>query len=78
MDRITDIVAEDALTPEQRAERGSHVGCIAGALSFSEFEAGLRDPGVTQRLAELGATPARAGEATPAALQAWTRSESAR
>ena len=32
---ITDIVAEDALTPEQRAERGSYVGCIAGALSFS-------------------------------------------
>ena len=44
---ITDIVAEDALTPEQRAERGSYVGCIAGALSFSEFEAGLRDAGLT-------------------------------
>ena len=44
---ITDIVAEDALTPEQRAERGSYVGCIAGALSFGEFEAGLRDAGLT-------------------------------
>ena len=44
---ITDIVAEDALTPEQRAERGSFVGCIAGALSFSEFEAGLREVGLT-------------------------------
>jgi SAM-dependent methyltransferase len=44
---ITDIVAEDALTPEQRAERGSYVGCIAGALSFSEFEAGLREVGLT-------------------------------
>jgi arsenite methyltransferase len=44
---ITDIVAEDALTPEQRAERGSYVGCIAGALSFSEFEAGLRQVGLT-------------------------------
>jgi arsenite methyltransferase len=43
---ITDIVAEDALTPEQRAERGSHVGCIAGALSFSEFESGLREVGL--------------------------------
>jgi arsenite methyltransferase len=43
---ITDIVAEDALTPEQRAERGSYVGCIAGALSFSEFESGLREVGL--------------------------------
>jgi len=45
---ITDIVAEDALTPEQRAEGGSYVGCIAGALSFSEFEAGLREVGLTE------------------------------
>ena len=44
---ITDIVAEDSLTPEQRAERGNYVGCIAGALSFSEFEAGLREVGLT-------------------------------
>ena len=44
---ITDIVAEDSLTPEQRAERGSWVGCIAGALSFSEFESGLRDAGLS-------------------------------
>jgi SAM-dependent methyltransferase len=42
---ISDVVADDALTPEQRAERGSYVGCIAGALSFSEFEAGLRAAG---------------------------------
>lgn len=44
---ITDIVAEDALTPQQRAERGNYAGCIAGALSFSEFEAGLREVGLT-------------------------------
>src|SRR5688500_7628258 len=31
---VTDIVAEDSLTPEQRAKRGSYVGYIAGALSF--------------------------------------------
>ena len=43
---ITDIVAEDTLSPEQRAERGSYVGCIAGALSFAEFEAGLRAVGL--------------------------------
>jgi arsenite methyltransferase len=38
---ISDIVAEDQLSPEERAERGSYVGCIAGALSRSEYEAGL-------------------------------------
>ena len=42
---ISDIVAEDHLTPEQRAERGSYVGCIAGALSKSEYEAGLEAAG---------------------------------
>jgi arsenite methyltransferase len=42
---ISDVVADDSLTPEQRGERGSYVGCIAGALSFSEFEAGLRAAG---------------------------------
>ena len=50
---ISDIVAEDALSPAQRAERGSYVGCIAGALSFSEFESGLRDAG----LADISLTP---------------------
>jgi SAM-dependent methyltransferase len=50
---ITDIVADDALTPEQRAERGSWAGCIAGALSFSELEAGLRQAG----LADVSLTP---------------------
>ena len=44
---ITDIVADDALSPDERAERGSYVGCLAGALSFGEFEAGLRDAGLT-------------------------------
>jgi arsenite methyltransferase len=43
---ITDIVADDDLTPEQRAERGSYVGCIAGALSFREFESGMRNVGL--------------------------------
>ena len=50
---ISDIVAEDTLAPEQRAERGSYVGCIAGALSFAEFESGLRDAG----LADISLTP---------------------
>ncbi len=42
---ISDIVAEDRLSPEQRAERRSHVGCIAGALSESEYVAGLEAAG---------------------------------
>src|SRR6187200_3375847 len=42
---ISDVVAEDRLTPEQRAERGSYVGCIAGALSKGEYEAGLEAAG---------------------------------
>jgi hypothetical protein len=44
---ISDIVADDDLTVEQRAERGSHVGCIAGALSFAEFRDGLEAVGFT-------------------------------
>jgi arsenite methyltransferase len=42
---ISDVVARDGLTPDQRAERGSYVGCIAGALSFEEYEQGLRRVG---------------------------------
>jgi arsenite methyltransferase len=42
---ISDVVAEDRLEPDQRAERGSYVGCIAGALSTSEYTDGLRAAG---------------------------------
>ncbi len=45
---ISDIVAEDHLSPEQRSERGSFVGCIAGALSKGEYEAGLEGAGFEQ------------------------------
>ena len=38
---ISDVVAEDHLSPADRAERGSYVGCIAGALSRSEYRDGL-------------------------------------
>ena len=44
---VSDIVADDLLTPDQRAERGSYVGCIAGALSFREFRTGLQAVGLT-------------------------------
>jgi len=42
---ISDVVAEDRLEPDQRAERGSYIGCIAGALSTSEYTDGLRAAG---------------------------------
>ena len=42
---VSDVVAEDRLTPAERAERGSYVGCIAGALSKGEYEAGLEAVG---------------------------------
>ncbi len=35
---VSDVVAEDRLTPEERAERGCFVGCIAGALAKTEYE----------------------------------------
>ena len=42
---ISDVVAEDRLSPAERAERGSYVGCIAGALSKTEYEVGLEAAG---------------------------------
>jgi len=44
---ISDVVAEDDLSPADRAERGSYVGCIAGALSRSEYLDGLTAAGFT-------------------------------
>ncbi|MFJ1598236.1 arsenite methyltransferase [Streptomyces sp. NPDC088261] len=44
---ISDVVAADELTPVQRAERGDYVGCVAGALSFTEYGAGLEAAGFT-------------------------------
>ena len=54
---ISDVVAEDRLSAEERAERGSYVGCIAGALSKGEYEAGLEAAGfeeVTRRVHARG------------------------
>ena len=50
---ITDVVADDELTVQDRAARGSHVGCIAGALSFHEYAAGLAAAG----LVDVSVTP---------------------
>jgi arsenite methyltransferase len=71
---ISDIVADDSLTPEQRAERGSYVGCIAGALSFSEFEEGLRAVGLT----DVSVTPTHAvGDGMHSAIVRATKPEGA-
>ena len=50
---VTDIVADDSLTPAERAERGSYAGCIAGALSVSEYDSGLKEAG----LVDVSITP---------------------
>jgi arsenite methyltransferase len=44
---ITDVVAEDRLAADERAERGSYVGCIGGALSRAEYVDGLQAAGFT-------------------------------
>jgi arsenite methyltransferase len=42
---VTDVVAENHLSPQERAERGGWVGCVAGALSMAEYEQGLTAAG---------------------------------
>ena len=53
---VSDVVADDSLSPAERASRGSLSGCIAGALSFGEFRAGLTAVG----LADVAVTPTHA------------------
>ena len=43
---VTDIVADDGLTAEQRSKQGSYAGCIAGALSIAEYDRGLKEAGL--------------------------------
>jgi arsenite methyltransferase len=50
---ISDVVAEDHLTPEERADRGNYVGCVAGALSKGEYEDGLEAAGFEQVTVEF-------------------------
>jgi ubiquinone/menaquinone biosynthesis C-methylase UbiE len=45
---ISDIVAEDHMGEADRAAAGSYVGCIAGALSRSEYLAGLAAAGFAE------------------------------
>jgi arsenite methyltransferase len=44
---ISDVVAEDHLTPADRAAAGSYVGCIAGSLTQAEYLDGLAAAGFT-------------------------------
>lgn len=53
---VSDVVAEDRLSMEERLARGSYTGCIAGALSFTEFRDGLTAVG----LADVTITPTHA------------------
>jgi len=43
---VSDVVADDSLSTVDRAARGDFAGCIAGALSFSEYAAGLAEAGL--------------------------------
>ncbi len=44
---ISDILADDDLTPAQQIQRGGQVGCIAGAPSFAEYRGALARAGFT-------------------------------
>ena len=50
---VSDIVAEDHLTADDRAMRGSYVGCIAGALSRREYLDGLTAAGFVDASVEF-------------------------
>jgi len=50
---ISDVVAEDHLSPAERATRGSRVGCIAGALSKTEYLDGLAVAGFIDATVEF-------------------------
>ncbi|MFY9931253.1 MAG: methyltransferase domain-containing protein [Streptosporangiaceae bacterium] len=51
---VSDLLAEDRLTPDQRLQRGAQVGCIAGAPSFTEYRDALTRAG----FAGISITPA--------------------
>jgi SAM-dependent methyltransferase len=44
---ISDVLADDHLSPAQRTERGRQVGCIAGTPTFAEYRDGLSRAGFT-------------------------------
>ena len=44
---VSDVIAADGLDETERLERGSDVGCIAGAMTLSEYSSGLMEVGFT-------------------------------
>ncbi|HYN29135.1 MAG TPA: arsenite methyltransferase [Dermatophilaceae bacterium] len=50
---VSDVVSQDELSPADRAERGSFVGCFAGALSRAEYVEGLTAAGFTDVCVEF-------------------------
>jgi arsenite methyltransferase len=55
---ISDVVAEDRLSAADRAAAGSYVGCIAGALSRTEYLDGLTAAGFADASVRFTAEPA--------------------
>lgn len=64
---ISDVVAEDGMSPADRMAAGSYVGCIAGALSRSEYLGGLASAGFA------GASVTFTSEAAPGIHSAIVR-----
>src|SRR5450830_529024 len=50
---VSDVVAEDHVTTDERAQRGSFVGCVAGALSRTEYLEGLAAAGFADATVEF-------------------------
>ncbi len=50
---ISDVVAEDHVSEAERAERGTFVGCVAGALSRREYLEGLAAAGFADASVEF-------------------------
>jgi ubiquinone/menaquinone biosynthesis C-methylase UbiE len=42
---VSDVVADNHLSPDERAERGDWAGCIAGALSIAAYQQALAEAG---------------------------------
>lgn len=66
---ICDVLASDALSPEDRAARGSYVDCIAGALSVGECTEALERAGFEDVRIDL--THPVADEMFAASITAW-------
>ncbi|MDQ4040027.1 MAG: arsenite methyltransferase [Actinomycetota bacterium] len=72
---VSDVVAQDDVTPTQRAERGSYVGCIAGALSRTEYLDGLAAAGFVDASVDFTheAAPGMHGAIVRAVKPRWSR-----